>query len=435
MRKIRINKKKYSPIAGIKLVQNQLDKVGFNKLVDDHFGGRRYNTKYSNADILQYHFHCTALGHHRFQNADRNVRDKLNGLPGIKAPSRDTIRRFYQRISLPTETVIHNSTRNARKASENQINNNPILEGLNSKLIKSFQMIGPGEEVTLDADATIIYSKKRDHKATYDGPQGLQPMVALVDKTVVCVSTRNGNTSPAFGYDNIVKRSQTILLDAGVKIKRFRADAAADSYTLMDSLHEQGILFYIRKSTARISKKVKDELSAMNLREGVSEAANGMTFRAYYGSTSYKGVWANNEYRIVVKKTEQDDLTHDRDTEFHYWITNDWDMTEEEVIRFYGKRMAVERDFDFLKNDAGWRILPFHSIDHNASYLFLKAICHNVATKLIEMFSEHVEGLSPHNRLQWFRDLVLRITFQWNKRCLIISDQDAQKIDFEKLMA
>ena len=40
-------------------------------------------------------------------------------------------------------------------------------------------------------------------------------------------------------------------------------------------------------------------------------------------------------------------------------LTNDLDMTSDEIVSFYNKRGAIEKEFDILKNDFGRNNLLF----------------------------------------------------------------------------
>ena len=54
-------------------------------------------------------------------------------------------------------------------------------------------------------------------------------------------------------------------------------------------------------------------------------------------------------------------------------LTNEWDMTEEEVIQFYNQRGAKEKVFDQMDNDFGWHYLPKTLLRENTGRLVLTA--------------------------------------------------------------
>ena len=66
--------------------------------------------------------------------------------------------------------------------------------------------------------------------------------------------------------------------------------------------------------------------------------------------------------RLVVQrqrkqKGEQLDL-FDGEYTYRCILTNDWDMTDEEIIQHYNKRGTAEQVFDRQNNDFGWAHLP-----------------------------------------------------------------------------
>lgn len=44
-------------------------------------------------------------------------------------------------------------------------------------------------------------------------------------------------------------------------------------------------------------------------------------------------------------------------------MTNDLEMTDDEVVLFYNARGAEEREFDILKNDFGLDKMPFSKLE------------------------------------------------------------------------
>ena len=77
-------------------------------------------------------------------------------------------------------------------------------------------------------------------------------------------------------------------------------------------------------------------------------------------------------------------------------------MTDDEVVFFYNQRGKQEREFDTLKNDFGWKKLPFSKLEQNTVFLYLTAICKNIYNYLICHFAKIVNGLNPNFRLKKF---------------------------------
>ena len=60
---------------------------------------------------------------------------------------------------------------------------------------------------------------------------------------------------------------------------------------------------------------------------------------------------------LTERKGEQLDL-FDGEYTYRCILTNDWDMTDEEIIQHYNKRGTAEQVFDRQNNDFGWAHLP-----------------------------------------------------------------------------
>jgi hypothetical protein len=106
-------------------------------------------------------------------------------------------------------------------------------------------------------------------------------------------------------------------------------------------------------------------------------------------------------YRVSNKTRQTNIVTKDA---YHYMfiITNDWDMSEQQVIEFYNARGASEKIFDIQNNDFNWNCMPYSFLEENTVYLIIMAMAHMVYKWLIKMLSEFVTGLSLKARLKQF---------------------------------
>lgn len=71
-------------------------------------------------------------------------------------------------------------------------------------------------------------------------------MVALVNHCPVYIQNRSGNTDPAYGQVEFVKKVLCQTKVNGIRIKNFRADAASYNLDLMQDLDKADTRFYIR---------------------------------------------------------------------------------------------------------------------------------------------------------------------------------------------
>src|SRR2546425_12254796 len=90
---------------------------------------------------------------------------------------------------------------------------------------------------TVDQDATIIESRKREAKATYEGERGYQPMLAVWAETGLILSDefRDGNV-PAMMRPLTAAKAAFGALPPTVETFYYRGDSASHEHELMDWL-------------------------------------------------------------------------------------------------------------------------------------------------------------------------------------------------------
>ena len=79
---------------------------------------------------------------------------------------------------------------------------------------------------------------------------------------------------------------------------------------------------------------------------------------------------------ISTQLREQLDI-FDGEYTYRCILTNDWDMTDEEIIQHYNKRGTAEQVFDRQNNDFGWAHLPKSFLNQNTVFLLLTAMAAN----------------------------------------------------------
>lgn len=110
-------------------------------------------------------------------------------------------------------------------------------------------------------------------------------------------------------------------------------------------------------------------------------------------------------------------------------LTNEWDMTEEEVIQFYNQRGAKEKVFDQMDNDFGWHYLPKSLLRENtgrlvltagrlvltAVFQLLTAMLRNFFRLLLRNEALHAFGIWCTTRMKAFTAKVITVVARWTK--------------------
>ena len=87
---------------------------------------------------------------------------------------------------------------------------------------------------------------------------------------------------------------------------------------------------------------------------------------------------------IKARKDGQINLFTGEAFNYQAILTNDFSLTDNQVVCFYNARGACEREFDELKNDFGWRKMPFSKMEQNSVFLFLIAMSKNLYNHMID---------------------------------------------------
>jgi len=96
-------------------------------------------------------------------------------------------------------------------------------------------------------------------------------------------------------------------------------------------------------------------------------------------------------------------------------LTNEWEMTEEEVIGFYNQRGAKERVFDQMDNDFGWHYLPKGLLKENTVFMILTAIIRNFYQLMLRMKELRAFGVQATTRMKAFINKVISVVAKWTK--------------------
>ena len=128
----------------------------------------------------------------------------------------------------------------------------------------------------------------------------------------------------------------------------------------------------------------------------------------------------NRPCRLVISKIKRDDgqlnVFTNEAYNYHAILTNDFAMTDDQVVKFYNQRGAIEKEFDVLKNDFGWNKMPFSKLEQNTVFLIMTAMCRNIYSYIINKFASIYQGLSPLFRIKKFTFRFICKPAKWIKR-------------------
>ena len=97
-------------------------------------------------------------------------------------------------------------------------------------------------------------------------------------------------------------------------------------------------------------------------------------------------------------------------------MTNNYEMTDKEVVEFYNDRGDSERLFDEMNNDFLWKKMPFSFLHENTVFLVMMAICYNLFHFLTEFISRKLDFIRPNFRLKKFIFRFMVVPSKWIKQ-------------------
>lgn len=406
-----------TPYGGLTFAIKELEKKGVGKLVNTFLPKLPAQSTYSWKDIMYSLWSIPLCGGDCIEDLNINLKQYIKNIPFFKVPSADSVMRRLKDLAKPSRILV---SKYYKKNHEFSIN--MALNKLNIRLIKMLGGI-QSETVILDYDNTILTTEKADSRRTYLKEKGYCPGVGIIGDQIVYVENRNGNSDAQTFQEKTISRMFKLLESEGIKVDVFRADSASYTYQVIETVRKYVDRFYIR---ARNDQSVTNAIA--NIQNWEEAILNDE--EVLIGSTIYKPFHSArcrkakdlplSDYRLVVIKVPRKDGQLNFFTNEAYLyrsiITNDYELSNIEVFEFYNQRGAIEREFDVLKNDFGWNNIPFSKLNENTVYMIFMAMCRNIYSYLIKLFSVGNKLLRPNYRIKKFIFRFIVLPAKWTRR-------------------
>ncbi|MBI4540288.1 MAG: transposase [Gemmatimonadetes bacterium] len=223
--------------AGLPLVLETMRALGLDRAIAQHVTVRQRASGYTEAEKIEALVLLLAAGGDCLDDiAVRQADGGLGRLWGRKLPSADALRHF--RYAFHADTLIAAAQAQRRPDTVAYIpEESAALQGLgcvNTALVRRVAGQGHGTQATLDPDATIQESHKREALPHYQGGRGYQPAaISWVEQDLVVADEyRDGNVPAGMETLPLIQRGFASL-PATVTEYAFRADSACyDERTL-----------------------------------------------------------------------------------------------------------------------------------------------------------------------------------------------------------
>lgn len=238
---------------------------------------------------------------------------------------------------------------------------------------------------TLDLDATIVESHRREALPHYQGGRGFQPVVVLwsEEDLVVADQFRDGNVPAAMRNLEVVERAM-VALPPAVRERYFRGDSACYDERLLRWLWQQRIGFTISADMSQELRRVcldaKLRWDQMEERPNEIVEATEVEFAP--------GNWPRDappmRYVALRFTAKQGRLFADgSETKYLAVVSNREDLPAFELLRWHwAKAGTIEQTHAVVKNDLGGGFVPSRRFGANAAWFRFNLITYNVLTVL-----------------------------------------------------
>ena len=275
------------------------------------------------------------------------------------------------------------------------------LQGLgqvNQELVKRLgQRCADQRIATVDQDATIIESHKKEALSNYAGERGYQPMLAMWAEMDVVLADefRDGNVPAMMNPLAVAQRAYAALPET-VTTLYFRGDSACHEADLVNWLRDEkrvdgpagfiGFAISVRMSEALRAAiaevpepdwRAYGKESAGEIRE-CAEVAFVPRERSEHKDTQPL------RYVAIRIRLRQEELFRDGSRVKHFAVVSNIEAWKPaRLIRWHREKAGtIEAVHDVVKNELGGGVMPSKYFGANAAWLRLAVITYNVMTAL-----------------------------------------------------
>lgn len=391
MDKIRHSSQNITPFGGLNFIKKLFSDKKLPEFISKKLGKRNYRAKYSYADIL-FSLLNNSLCNGEFVSDLKHLKEKIAENMKGSIPSHDTVEYALQELKIANKTVVTDNN------ITHQINHNKNVNNLLLGVCVHLGLLKTEEkDYVLDFDNVVLNNDKQDAKTSYKMTKAYHPCFANIGNLTVYMENRNGNTPAKYGQKEALEECFTNLSQNNISIASFRGDSASYQKEVIEVLEKKVTHFYIRNTTNASFRNICIEEQNWNTVEVNYENKE-------VASVKYKPFKGEKEYRVVVTRTKikqiEPDLFPEQSYNYYGIITNNLEMSDLDVIKFYNQRgNDSENNNKNLLNDFNIHRLPFMDMDTNTVYMGLMAVCSNIFEWIKQVLVKNkVEGIEIQHR-------------------------------------
>lgn len=367
--------------AGLTLVSETMLALGLDDVVATALQLRERDRGYTEFDKLQALVLVQAAGGECVEDVRVLASDRgLVRLLGRPLPSPDALHDFL--AAFHDEGLLAQ-----RPAAGAWIPGEPpalqALATVNTTVVARAATALPSARATLDLDATVIESHKRDALPHYKGGRGYQPVAVLWAEAdlVLADEYRDGNVPAGMGTLAVARRAVAAVPPA-VRTRAFRGDSACYEEALLKYLVAEGLAFTISADMSPELRRVctQSGLGWQVLEERITETV------ALAEVEFVPGQWPKTAapLRYVAMRFEaRQGQLFAGDPKYLAVVSNRWELTPPALVRWHWEKAGtIEHTHDVTKNDLAAGTPPSGKFGANAAWYRLTLLTYNLLTVL-----------------------------------------------------
>jgi hypothetical protein len=342
-----------------------------------------------------------ALGGECLDDFDRLREDEgLREMLGYEVPSPEAARKFLYHFHDEQKLKQAQSELSAGQVSYIPDESAPLrsLAQVNQDLVQEIGRRCADQKIaTIDLDATIIESWKKEAQPTYQGGKGYQPVLAVWAEMdlVVADEFRDGNVPAHCSLLPVAQRAFNAL-PGTVNEYYFRGDSACWDRELLNWLRDdtsrQGprgrITFAV---SVRMTPKLKKCILRLSSTVWKPYRQDSQTESECADVLNY---WPEDEdrpdgagplrYTAIRIRPRQGELFADGSEAKYFAVaSNEWNWEARKLLEWHREKAGtIEAIHDVLKNELAGGVMPCGRFGANAAWVRLALLTHNVLTAL-----------------------------------------------------
>jgi len=387
--------------GGVALAVQAFRSLGLPGSVQRHVRVKQRERGYDEATLVESFAVLNALGGECLDDFQHLREDAgLQEILGHALPSPAAARQFLYQFHAEQKITAAREQRGPEQIAFIPEENDALagLGEVNRELVRELGRRCPDQRIaTVDQDATIIVSHKREALRTYEGERGYQPMVAVWAETdmILADEFRDGNVPAMMAPLTVAQRAFAALPD-GVQTRYFRGDSACHESRLVQWLRDekrpQGPQGFIGFA---ISARMSDALHQAILQvkaEGwkaygdpqASEIRECAEVDFVPGERSEHKDTQPLRYVAIRVRLRQQGLFADGTEVKHFaLLSNIWEWSPAKLIQWHREKAGtIEGVHDVVKNELAAGVMPCKYFGANAAWLRFAVLTHNVLTAL-----------------------------------------------------